>query len=195
MPTDRRLSLQGSELGHLIRDARRALGKTQQQVSDEAGIAQSTWASLEAGTRAVSEKTLRNVLNAVDIPFPPDPGLVAGDDNEVPRGICVNPRCFANQILCMDGTYRFLPSLQPARGEVCPHCGKPLLTACPNSECKRAIPRRISPFCEHCGAPWTTLPETDGKLAGLVNEIALREEYLEALKSANAVFMDKSVPE
>ena len=195
MPTDSRHSLRSDDLGRRIKDARNAIRKTQKQASLEARIAQSTWASLEAGSRSVSEKTLKRVLKVVGIPFTPGMGLSATATAEAEWGICANPRCFINQVLRMDGEYRFLPSLQPARGKACAHCGGALITACQNSECKQKVDGPIGPFCENCGLPWARIPEGDKALEGSAKEITSREEYLEALKSANAVFVDKSVPE
>lgn len=189
MTTESRRPISNKDLGRLIKDARRALHKTQTQAADEAGIGQSTWASLEVGGRVVSKKTLLRILDVVGIPFSPQL-LQPKEERKAVRGICINTRCPANQILCVRGEYRFLPSLQQAIGKTCPHCREDLLTVCPNPNCRKDIPKKIAPFCGHCKMSWATVTNIDEALENLAKEIMLHEEYLESLRMANSSFVE-----
>lgn len=175
-------------VGRRVRAARKAPpAMTQTVAAAEAGISQGTWASVEAGTRAVSEETLARVLRVVNLPF--DFSLLnEGAGTQGKLALCDNIICLGNQILVVHMENLLLPSLIRSPRNSCPHCQGDLLYHCRN--CGAGIPGTIALYCDSCSNPWGPgvghlNAHAHEHIKKFAQEIHSFKEYQDALRRAN----------
>lgn len=141
-------------LSHLLRDARRARGITQQDLAKQADCTQSAISMMEKGkTDALARPTLEKIASILGVELPadePSPTATAVTSVPHPARICPNDDCPGNLPYRVGDELHFLPHAHDVPGSRCPYCGEVLISVCP--ECGAPI-HAGEAVCTLCGAP------------------------------------------
>ena len=146
-----------------VRDARRALGLSQSELSKEVGCKQSALSMFEGGDGTkLNDEVIKKLSEKFDIPLPSQtapqaPSIshysaISGSE----RGFCPNPHCLSNKRYEIDGRPFARPNREecdPVFGKFCAICGEVLEKRCPN--CGAHI--HEGAVCSFCGQPYVAI--------------------------------------
>lgn len=153
-----------SEICFKLRDARRAAGLSQTDLSREVGCKQSALSMFEQGQPTklndeVVEKLAQKFKIELKETKAPSCDLPSHSNLALPlahRGFCPNPACSTNHAFTVDGRQLYLPhrdEADPVGGKFCAFCGEVLEKRCPNC----GAPVHAGAICSLCGNPYVVI--------------------------------------